>query len=65
MTETATSPTPNAPTCEWFALCDLPADGVVDHPVLADVPCCRRCADKLGLNLRVITDPAFWTPPDD
>jgi len=50
------------PTCEWFARCDRPAAGVVDHPMLGDVPCCTPCAEKLGLNLRVITDPSFWIP---
>lgn len=35
--------------CEWFALCDRPAYGLVTHPVLAQVPVCERCAEKLGL----------------
>jgi hypothetical protein len=35
--------------CEWFALCDHVAAGVVSHPILGDVPTCQRCADKLGL----------------
>lgn len=39
--------------CEWFALCDKPAAGVVVHPVLGDVPCCTRCAEKLDLKLEV------------
>lgn len=38
--------------CQWFALCDKPADGVVKHPILGDVPTCQRCADKLGLDLQ-------------
>lgn len=37
--------------CNWFALCPNPADGRVDHPVLGAVPTCKRCADKLGLEL--------------
>lgn len=37
--------------CQWFALCDREAAGVVAHPVLADVPTCQRCADRLGLLL--------------
>lgn len=53
---------PDVPTCQWFARCDRPAVGVVDHPMLGDVPCCQQCADKLELNLRVITDPSFWIP---
>jgi hypothetical protein len=40
-------------TCRWFLQCDNPAVGVVRHSVLGNVPCCRRCADKLGLDLRV------------
>jgi hypothetical protein len=38
-------------TCQWFALCANPADGVVRHPVLGDVPTCKRCAQKLDLDL--------------
>jgi hypothetical protein len=37
--------------CEWFALCDHPAAGVVKHPVLGDVPTCARCAQQHGLAL--------------
>jgi hypothetical protein len=37
--------------CEWFALCDHPAAGVVKHPVLGDVPTCERCASQHGLTL--------------
>jgi hypothetical protein len=43
-------------SCQWFALCDNSADGVVKHPVLGNVPTCRRCADKLDLTL--LFDPA-------
>lgn len=39
--------------CEWFALCDRPADGVVAHPILGSVPTCTRCAEKLDLTLEV------------
>lgn len=41
--------------CEWFALCTRPADGVVAHPILGDVPTCARCAAKLGLELEPYT----------
>lgn len=41
--------------CEWFALCDHVAAGVVSHPILGDVPTCQRCADKFGLTV-VTTD---------
>ena len=39
--------------CRWFALCERPADGVVEHPVLGDVPVCRTCATNLNLTLVV------------
>lgn len=39
------------PVCAWYALCDHGADGTVSHPVLGDVPTCRRCADKHALDL--------------
>lgn len=38
-------------TCEWYALCENEADGVVDHPILGKVPTCRRCAEKHELIL--------------
>lgn len=34
--------------CEYFALCDNPADGTVDHPILGTVPTCNRCATMMG-----------------
>lgn len=37
--------------CEWFALCTRPADGVVAHPILGMVPCCRRCATNMEQEL--------------
>lgn len=30
--------------CAWFAKCDRPAAGVVNHAALGMVPICRRCA---------------------
>jgi hypothetical protein len=39
--------------CQWFALCDRPADGVITHPILDDVPCCTRCAEKLDMLTRL------------
>lgn len=39
--------------CEWFALCENEADGVVAHPILGLVPTCRRCATRLDLDLFV------------
>lgn len=37
--------------CEYFALCDRPADGTVDNPVLGPVPCCKRCAAVVGATI--------------
>ena len=37
------------PLCEWFALCDHPAVGTIDHPALGAVPVCRRCIDRLDM----------------
>ena len=41
-------------TCQWFAMCPNDANGVVSHVILGDVPCCQRCADKLGLHLTTV-----------
>ena len=41
--------------CGWYALCENPAGGVVSHPVLGDVPACRRCADKDRQELHITT----------
>lgn len=37
--------------CQWFAMCDNDAVGVVPHPALDVVPTCRRCADRFDLAL--------------
>lgn len=29
--------------CSWFAECENPADGTLNHPFLGEVPCCDRC----------------------
>lgn len=41
-----------ATVCEWFAGCLRGAIGVATHPVLSPVPCCKRCAEKMGLELQ-------------
>lgn len=41
-------------TCEWFALCVNPTEHGVSHPVLGLVPCCDRCATKLGMQDRLV-----------
>lgn len=38
--------------CQWYLLCANEADGLVDHPILGDVPTCQRCTDRHGLTLR-------------
>ena len=38
--------------CEWYALCENSARGVVAHPMLDDVPTCQRCADRHSLDLQ-------------
>lgn len=37
-------------------MCTNEAVGVVPHPILGDVPCCQRCADKLDLDLKLEGD---------
>lgn len=45
--------------CRWFALCDEPAAGTVQHPVLDPVPTCKRCADRLELELEPYEPESF------
>lgn len=33
--------------CQWFALCDNNAVATEHHPILGDVPICRRCRDNV------------------
>jgi hypothetical protein len=40
--------------CKWYLLCTNPADGVVKHPILGNVPTCTRCAEKHDLELMVV-----------
>lgn len=36
--------------CEWFALCNHPAAGLVAHPAFpGGVPTCARCADRFDM----------------
>jgi hypothetical protein len=37
--------------CQWLALCVRDADGVVEHPVLGEVPTCTVCAASHDLTL--------------
>jgi hypothetical protein len=34
--------------CEWFAGCGQPAELYVSHPILGQVPSCRRCQTVVG-----------------
>jgi hypothetical protein len=55
-------------SCQWFALCDNSADGVVKHPILGNVPTCKRCADKLDLVLLydpINPNPDLLPEPED
>lgn len=38
--------------CEYYALCTNQAEGVIEHPILGNVPACKRCADKHDLTLK-------------
>ena len=42
--------------CDWFAMCDNTAAGVVPHRVLGDVLTCQQCADTLRLDLHPFTE---------
>ena len=42
-------------TCKWFALCDHPAVGTVNHPALGAVPICARCAKRFDLTPEPLT----------
>lgn len=37
--------------CEWFAGCIRVAAGFVHHAILGNIPCCKECAEKLGMTL--------------
>lgn len=52
---------PDAPTCDWYALCENPADGVVEHRFVdaGYVWTCARCAAKHRLNLLPVPDMTY------
>lgn len=33
--------------CSWWARCTNPANTIREHPILGNLPICKRCADKL------------------
>lgn len=35
--------------CRWFALCRRAATTTRSHPILGQVPICKRCDDKVAL----------------
>jgi hypothetical protein len=43
------------PRCAYFLSCDRPAEGVLPNPILGPVPCCSRCAARVGLTLDPFT----------
>ena len=49
--QAAAAPAARLTGCQWFVLCDQVAAGIVVHPGLGGVPTCRRCAERLGLEL--------------
>jgi hypothetical protein len=40
--------------CAWFALCNNETTTGLLHPVLGAVPCCTRCAAKIGETAKLI-----------
>lgn len=34
--------------CEWFALCDRPAETVREHSAIGPVPICGRCSARIA-----------------
>lgn len=48
--------------CQWFAMCEREAAGIVSHPVLEFVPCCLECAARFDLELQEGT---FTPGPDE
>lgn len=40
------NPHDDSATCRWYAMCDHVAIGTISHPILGDIPICRRCFDK-------------------
>lgn len=44
--------------CRYFALCENEAVGTVPNPALGLVPCCQRCADRVGVSDELVPFPA-------
>lgn len=44
--------------CEWFARCDRLTLSGIQHPVLGLVPCCPRCAERVGETERLVLLPS-------
>jgi hypothetical protein len=38
----------NTKSCQVFLLCDKKATTSLPHPVLGQVPACKRCAEKMA-----------------
>lgn len=46
--------------CEYFALCTNEATGTVPNPIIGPVPCCDRCADRVGLTVTTWARHQSW-----
>jgi len=34
--------------CQWFRDCKKPSETIEFHPILGDVPICKRCSEKVA-----------------
>lgn len=34
-------------TCQWFMMCNRKATTTMSHPILGDVPICKKCKEKM------------------
>lgn len=40
--------------CRWFARCANETTTALSHPILGLVPCCTRCATKVGAEAELL-----------
>lgn len=48
------------PVCEYFVLCTNESIGTVANPVIGPVPCCQRCADRVGATITTYERHESW-----